>query len=88
MQLVDNLAKIVDLWSHFGDRWILKGVPKFTFFERNKKWKIKMGTSNKRVWKTLILDWFLMPTWEAWKGKEDVFSFYLLQDVSFLRIVK
>ena len=32
VQLFDNLEKIVDVGSHFGADWNLKGVPKSSFF--------------------------------------------------------
>ena len=68
---------LVDLWCNFGAHLILKGFPKSTIFEKNR------GLEN--PW---FFDWFLMPKWEAWNCKKEVFASYLLQNMSLLGVVK
>ena len=54
-----------------------EGVPKVSIYLINTKWEQECprgGVENK--W---FVDWFLLPKWEAWNCKKEVFAIYLLQ---------
>ena len=75
---------LVDLGTHCGAHWILKGSLKWAFFDENQHKTRKRGP-RKGFETTWFLDWFLMPAWEARNGKKRGFALYLLQSKRFSR---
>ena len=75
---------LVPFWRLLG----FEGGPKLDYFwnKSNNKWE-KWG--QEAGWtKTWFVDLFLMPKWEAWNGKKEMFALYLLQNMSLLGVVK
>ena len=71
-------------WCHFGAHWMSKESQDRSFFEQTwTNWE-KGGPRN-GFRKTWFFDWFLMPKWEAWNCKKEVFASYLLQIKTFRR---
>ena len=57
--------------------------PKWSFSRFNIKWEKWRPRSG--LEKTWFVDWFLMPKWEAWNGKNNVSALYFFQIRRFRR---
>ena len=81
-KLVPFRRHLVDLGSHSGAHWILKGPQQWPISKKiNIKWQKlfpRRGVKTK-----LLFDWFLMP--KCWNCKNKVFALYLLQFTRFSR---
>ena len=75
---------LVDLGSHLGAHWILRGSQNWPSKKQKtcKKWSPRNG-----LVKTWFVDLFLMPKREAWNCKKEVPGLDMLQNISFLGVV-
>ena len=88
MKLLEIWRHFVDVWFHVGAHSILKGSPKRQFSIR-----CNIKLENKGVQEGVkkregFYDGFVMSKWKALISQNKHFALYLLQNMSFLGIVK